>query len=107
MAKGHGQTRYFCSFPKFVKVLTHFDKLILCKKVGNAVNVIAIVVLIFSVIGAADFLFGNKIGVGAEFQKGFSLFGPLKFLPFVLILVLPLVIVPMAYSYRYYKKNSK
>jgi len=40
-------------------------------------NAISIVVLIFSVIGAADYLFGNRFGVGREFEKAFSLFGPM------------------------------
>ena len=37
-------------------------------------NVISIIVLIFSAIGALDYLFGNKLGLGAEFEKAFTLF---------------------------------
>ena len=37
-------------------------------------NAIAIVVLIFSLFGAVDYLIGNKIGIGQEFSKAFSLF---------------------------------
>ena len=37
-------------------------------------NAISVVVLIFSVLGAADYLLGNKFGIGEEFKKAFSLF---------------------------------
>lgn len=40
-------------------------------------NAITIVILIFSLLGAVDFIIGNKIGVGKEFEKAFSLFGPM------------------------------
>ena len=40
-------------------------------------NVISIVVLIFSLLGAVDFIIGNKIGVAKEFEKAFSLFCPM------------------------------
>jgi len=50
-------------------------------------NGITIIVLVFSVIGAIDFLLGNKIGIGKEFEKAFSLFGPMA-LTMIGILVL-------------------
>lgn len=37
-------------------------------------NPVTVIVLIFSAIGALDYLFGNKLGLGAEFEKAFSLF---------------------------------
>ena len=37
-------------------------------------NVISIIVLIFSALGALDYLLGNKLGLGAEFEKAFTLF---------------------------------
>ena len=40
-------------------------------------NYIAIAVLIFSVIGALDKLFGDKLGVGKEFEKAFLIFCPM------------------------------
>ena len=40
-------------------------------------SVIAVVVLIFSLLGAVDFLLGNKLGLGREFEKGFSIFVPM------------------------------
>lgn len=38
-------------------------------------NAISIVVLIFALFGALDRIFGNKFGLGQEFEKGFMLFG--------------------------------
>ena len=40
-------------------------------------NVITVIVLIFSIIGALDKLFGNKLGMGKEFGRAFSLFTPM------------------------------
>ena len=40
-------------------------------------NYIAIAVLIFSVIGALDKLFGDKLGVGKEFERAFLIFSPM------------------------------
>ena len=40
-------------------------------------NAITIVVLIFSLFGAVDFIIGNKFGIGKEFEKAFSLFCPM------------------------------
>ena len=40
-------------------------------------NVISVVVLVFALLGALDYLIGNKIGVGAEFVRAFSLFAPM------------------------------
>jgi len=37
-------------------------------------NAISVIVLIFSAVGALDHLFGNKLGLGAEFEKAFTLF---------------------------------
>lgn len=40
-------------------------------------NAITVIVLIFSIIGALDKLFGNKLGMGKEFDRAFSLFTPM------------------------------
>lgn len=40
-------------------------------------NAITVIVLIFSVIGALDKLFGNKLGMGKEFERAFTLFTPM------------------------------
>ena len=54
-------------------------------------NVISIVVLIFSAIGAADHLLGNKLGVGEEFKKGFSLFCPMVLSMLGMIVIAPAI----------------
>lgn len=38
-------------------------------------SVITIIMLIFSMLGAADRIIGNRFGLGAEFEKGFLVFG--------------------------------
>ena len=52
-------------------------------------SAIKIVVLIFSLIGAADYLLGNKLGVGKEFEKGFSLFCPMAMSMLGMIVIAP------------------
>ena len=37
-------------------------------------NVFTIIFLIFAVLGALDYLIGNKFGLGAEFERGFKFF---------------------------------
>ena len=54
-------------------------------------NVIAITVLIFSVIGAADYLLGNKLGVGEEFKKAFALFCPMALSMLGMIVIAPAI----------------
>lgn len=41
--------------------------------------VIKIIVLVFAVLGAIDWLFGNKIGLASEFERAFLLFMPMVF----------------------------
>lgn len=38
-------------------------------------NILSIVMLVFAVLGALDRIIGNKFGIGAEFERGFMLFG--------------------------------
>ena len=54
-------------------------------------NAIAITVLIFSVIGAADYLLGNKLGVGEEFKKAFALFCPMALSMLGMIVIAPAI----------------
>ena len=54
-------------------------------------SAIAVVILIFSVIGAADYLLGNKIGVGKEFEKAFGLFCPMALSMLGMIVIAPAV----------------
>jgi len=52
---------------------------------------ITITVLAFSLFGAADYLLGNKIGVGKEFEKAFSLFCPMALSMLGMIVVAPAI----------------
>lgn len=54
-------------------------------------NAITIVVLIFSFVGAADWLLGSKIGMGKEFEKAFSLFCPMALSMLGMIVVAPAI----------------
>lgn len=38
-------------------------------------NVITMVMLVFSIVGALDRIIGNRFGLGSEFEKGFLMFG--------------------------------
>ena len=53
--------------------------------------VIKIVVLIFVVIGAVDFIIGNKFGVGREFERGFGLFCPMALSMLGMIVIAPAI----------------
>lgn len=52
-------------------------------------SIITIVVLIFSLLGAVDFIIGKKIGVGKEFEKAFSLFSPMALSMLGMIVIAP------------------
>ena len=54
-------------------------------------SAITVVVLIFSVIGAADYLLGNKFGVGKEFEKAFALFCPMALSMLGMIVIAPAI----------------
>lgn len=54
-------------------------------------NLITIVILIFSLIGAVDYLTGNRIGVGKEFEKAFSLFCPMVLSMLGMIVIAPAI----------------
>ena len=53
--------------------------------------VITAAILIFSLVGAADFLIGKRFGVGKEFEKGFSLFGPMALSMLGMIVIAPAI----------------
>ena len=53
--------------------------------------VLKIVILAFALLGAVDFLIGNKIGVGREFEKGFSLFAPMALSMLGMIVIAPAI----------------
>jgi len=53
--------------------------------------VITTAILIFALVGAADFLIGKRFGVGKEFEKGFSLFGPMALSMLGMIVLAPAI----------------
>ena len=54
-------------------------------------NVIAIAVLIFAVLGAVDFIIGNRFGIGKEFERGFALFCPMALSMLGMIVIAPAI----------------
>lgn len=54
-------------------------------------SVLTIVILAFSILGALDWLIGNKIGVGKEFEKAFTLFCPMALSMLGMIVIAPAV----------------
>lgn len=54
-------------------------------------NALTIVILIFSLIGAVDYLIGNKFSIGKEFEKAFSLFCPMALSMLGMIVVAPAI----------------
>ena len=54
-------------------------------------NAITVVILVFSIFGAFDYLIGNKVGVGKEFAKAFSLFAPMALSMLGMIVVAPAI----------------
>ena len=52
---------------------------------------IKIVILLFSCIGAVDFLLGNRLGAGKEFEKAFSLFAPMSLSMLGMIVIAPAI----------------
>ena len=54
-------------------------------------NVITVIILIFSIFGAIDYLIGNKIGIGEEFKKAFSLFCPMALSMLGMIIIAPAI----------------
>lgn len=54
-------------------------------------NGITIVILIFSLLGAIDYILGNRIGIGREFEKAFSLFCPMALSMLGMIVIAPAV----------------
>ena len=54
-------------------------------------NAITIVVLIFSLLGAVDFIIGNKFGIGKEFEKAFSLFCSMALSMLGMIVIAPAI----------------
>lgn len=59
-------------------------------------NGISVVIFIFSLLGAVDFIIGNKIGIGKEFQKSFAMFGPMALTMLGMLVIVPAIGVYLA-----------
>ena len=53
--------------------------------------VIQIIMAVFSVIGALDLIFGNRFGIGKEFQRGMRMFGELALSMLGIMVLSPLI----------------
>ncbi len=54
-------------------------------------NILTIVILVFSMLGIVDKLLGNKLGLGAEFERGFKLFAPMVFSMLGMLVIAPAI----------------
>ena len=54
-------------------------------------NVISIIMLVFALLGALDRMFGNKFGIGKEFEKGFLILGRLVLSMMGMIIIAPIL----------------
>lgn len=54
-------------------------------------NALTIIILIFSILGAADRILGNRFGLGKEFEKGFILFGNMALSMIGMIIISPFI----------------
>ena len=54
-------------------------------------SILTIVILIFSLLGAIDWLIGNKLGVGREFERAFALFAPMALSMLGMIIIAPAI----------------
>ncbi len=52
-------------------------------------NVLTIVIVVFSILGALDYLFGSKFHIGKEFEKGFMLLGTMALSMIGMIVIAP------------------
>ena len=52
-------------------------------------DIITIVVIVFSILGALDYIVGGKLGLGKEFEKGFSLLGAMALSMIGMIVITP------------------
>ncbi|MBQ9802795.1 MAG: ethanolamine utilization protein EutH [Clostridia bacterium] len=54
-------------------------------------SVLSVIVVIFSILAATDYVIGNKLGLGAEFEKSFTLLGIMALSMIGMIVIAPLV----------------
>ena len=54
-------------------------------------DIITIIVLIFSILGALDYLLGSRFGLGKEYEKGFMLLGTMALTMIGMIIISPFI----------------
>ncbi len=54
-------------------------------------NALTFIILIFSILGGIDYVFGCKFGIGKEFERGFMMLGTLALAMIGMIVVAPLI----------------
>ena len=54
-------------------------------------NALTVIILIFSAFGAVDWLIGNKLGAGREFERAFGLFAPMALSMLGMIVIAPAI----------------
>ena len=65
-------------------------------------NAITVVVLIFAMLGAVDKIFGDKLGLGKEFQRGFELFTPMVMSMIGMLVLAPAVGVWLTPAFEWF-----
>jgi ethanolamine transporter len=54
-------------------------------------NIISVIMVTFSLLGALDRIFGNRLGLGKEFERGFNLLGAITLSMAGMLIVAPLI----------------
>ena len=52
-------------------------------------SVLTCIILVFSVLGALDWIFGSKFGLGKEFERGFRILGDMALSMIGMIIISP------------------
>lgn len=64
-------------------------------------NFITIIMAVFSVLGGLDRIFGNKLGLGKEFEKGFMLFGTMALSMIGMIIISPAIATALSPCFEF------
>lgn len=70
-------------------------------------NILTIIILAFSALGAIDKLLGNKFGLGSEFEKGFKLFAPMAFSMLGILVISPAIGVWLTPVFEWFYSSFK
>lgn len=70
-------------------------------------NFVSILILIFCMLGAFDRIFGNRFGLGKEFEKGFLLLGSMSLSMIGMIIISPLIADLLTPCFSFVHKTFK